>query len=475
MLCGDEVRAAVVDVGSAVSKFGTAGEDHPRHVFRSEVGHVLDDDGMAGKATKAVVGNVRLRYVRDNVAVESVVRPDGTVNYDDYEALLRHGLEDCMRVDPTEYPLMMSNSNHHDFLKSSEKMMELAFEGLGSPAAYVGTAGMLSSFSAGRPTSLVVDFGAREVRIVPVVDGYTINRAVVTTRRGGDWVDHAVRREIEAAGVTIQPWFAKGCSSGSNGSSSSSSSSSSSNSSGNSSSSSSSSNNNGHGMSVTPSFREAHVKDVVRDVKRWMSFVPYKTVEATYRESFMAGLTLPPYELPDGTMIRNSEALCTAAERLFVPVPDTQKRLRTPMGSMASPSSSSSSSSSSASSSSSSAPLVQGSWPLDLEADSLQELVHASLARCDVDARRDLLSNIVVVGGASLIDGVPQRLSHELTELLPSTMKVKVITPSPLERQFAGWIGGSILSICGSFQQLWISKSEYSEFGATLFQHRLMH
>jgi hypothetical protein len=81
----------------------------------------------------------------------------------------------------------------------------------------------------------------------------------------------------------------------------------------------------------------------------------------------------------------------------------------------------------------------------------------------------------VVVGGASLIDGVPQRLSHELTELLPSTMKVKVITPSPLERQFAGWIGGSILSICGSFQQLWISKSEYSEFGATLFQHRLMH
>ena len=455
MLCGDEVRAAVVDVGSAVSKFGTAGEDHPRHVFRSDVGEMLGNEDGDGRIKKVVVGDLGLRYVRDNVAVEGVVRPDGTINYDHYEALLRHGLEDCMRVDPTEYPLFLSNSNHADFLKTSEKMMELSFEALGSPAAYIGTAGMLSSFSAGRPTSLVVDFGAREVRIVPIVDGYTLNRAVITTRRGGDWVDDAVRREIEATGITIQPWFTKGNDKD--------------RSSNISSSSSSSSSSNSSGMSVTSSFQEAHVKDVVRDVKRWMSFVPYKTVEATYRESFMAGLTIPPYELPDGTLVRNSEALCTAAERLFIPVLDTQKRLRAPLGSMSASSPSSSSSFSSSS-------LVQGSWPLDVEADSLQELVHASLARCDVDARRDLISNIVVVGGASLIDGVPQRLSHELTELLPSNMKVKVIASLPLERQFAGWIGGSILSICGSFQQLWITKAEYHEYGSvSLAQHRLKH
>ena len=48
-----------------------------------------------------------------------------------------------------------------------------------------------------------------------------------------------------------------------------------------------------------------HVYDLIRDVKRWMSFVPYKPMEPTFRENFMDGLTLPPYELPDGTMIRN--------------------------------------------------------------------------------------------------------------------------------------------------------------------------
>ena len=36
MLCGDEIGAVVADIGSSICKFGTAGEDSPRHVFRSE-------------------------------------------------------------------------------------------------------------------------------------------------------------------------------------------------------------------------------------------------------------------------------------------------------------------------------------------------------------------------------------------------------------------------------------------------------
>jgi actin-related protein len=30
----------------------------------------------------------------------------------------------------------------------------------------------------------------------------------------------------------------------------------------------------------------------------------------------------------------------------------------------------------------------------------------------------------------------------------------------------SSWIGGSILSICGSFHQLWASKEDYAEHGA---------
>ena len=52
-------------------------------------------------------------------------------------------------------------------------------------------------------------------------------------------------------------------------------------------------------------------------------------------------------------------------------------------------------------------------------------------------------------------------------------MKVKVVAPStPQERRFSVWIGGSILASLGSFQQLWMSKAEYDEHGASAIQRK---
>jgi actin-related protein len=388
-----------------------------------DIGVSVDDQSASKK-----IGDVNLRFVRDNINVQHVFNADGSTNWDHYESLMVHGLQNCMRVDPTEYPLFMANNDYGNYLNSCESMLETCFEKLSSPAVYIGTGAMLSSFSQGKPTSLVVDIGARGTRIVPIVDGYTLNRGVITNSRGGDWMDRGIRKELDNIGVAIKPWYEVG--------------------------------EKKYEKSTSETFREMHVKDVVRDVKKWMSFVPYKTVEETYRTSFMAGLTIPPYELPDGTLVNNSEALCTVAEKLFAANPESSKRRKL----MQSPPSQHHS-----------APQSRA-LDVDPEADSFQELVHSSVARCDVDARRDLLGNIIVVGGGSLVDGVPNRLQYELTEILPSNMKVKVSIPLPVERHYSAWIGGSILSICGSFQQLWITKSEYLEYGSVaLAQHRLRY
>ena len=39
--------------------------------------------------------------------------------------------------------------------------------------------------------------------------------------------------------------------------------------------------------------------------------------------------------------------------------------------------------------------------------------------------------------------------------------------PAAFERKFGVWIGGSILSSLGSFQQMWLSKKEYDDDGPT--------
>ena len=58
MLCGDEVQAAVIDIGTSFSKFGTSGQDLPRHVFRSDL-CTANDSTSSNK--RLVVGDSALK------------------------------------------------------------------------------------------------------------------------------------------------------------------------------------------------------------------------------------------------------------------------------------------------------------------------------------------------------------------------------------------------------------------------------
>lgn len=96
----------------------------------------------------------------------------------------------------------------------------------------------------------------------------------------------------------------------------------------------------------------------------------------------------------------------------------------------------------------------------------LPALLRRALEMSDADARKEMAQNVVLTGGGSLFDGMPERITSELTDSLPSAFKVRTLTASPIERRFSVWIGGSILCSLGTFQQLWLSKRQYEEQGA---------
>lgn len=104
----------------------------------------------------------------------------------------------------------------------------------------------------------------------------------------------------------------------------------------------------------------------------------------------------------------------------------------------------------------------------------IHELIKESLsAVSDADVRKELCGNIILTGAASLVPNIEARLSLEVQYLVPNMYKCKVIaTKNTLERRYAAFIGGSVLSSLGSFQQLWLSKKEYEEYGMTLATQR---
>lgn len=100
------------------------------------------------------------------------------------------------------------------------------------------------------------------------------------------------------------------------------------------------------------------------------------------------------------------------------------------------------------------------------------EMIKQSLNNVDTDIKPLLLNHLVVTGGSSLIQGFNDRLMQELVAVFPSS-RVRIHSPGNLvERKFGGWIGGSILASLGTFHQMWISRKEYEESGASIVEKR---
>jgi actin len=90
--------------------------------------------------------------------------------------------------------------------------------------------------------------------------------------------------------------------------------------------------------------------------------------------------------------------------------------------------------------------------------------------KCDVDIRKDLYGNVVLSGGTTMFAGIGERMMKEMSQLAPQSIKIKVVAPP--ERKYSVWIGGSILSSLSTFQQMWITKSEYDESGPTIVHRK---
>ena len=106
------------------------------------------------------------------------------------------------------------------------------------------------------------------------------------------------------------------------------------------------------------------------------------------------------------------------------------------------------------------------------EGSGIGQTCYDSIQRCDIDVRKDLYNCVVLSGGTSMYNGLPERLTKEIKALAPESMKEEVKVIASPERKFAVWIGGSILSSISTFESMWITKNEYEESGATIVHRK---
>ncbi|KAK6040729.1 Actin [Cooperia oncophora] len=107
---------------------------------------------------------------------------------------------------------------------------------------------------------------------------------------------------------------------------------------------------------------------------------------------------------------------------------------------------------------------------LGKESGGVHENCYNSIMSCDIDIRKDLYANIVLSGGTTMFPGITDRMKKEIASLAPSTMRIKIMAPP--ERKYSVWIGGSVLASLSTFHSMWITKSEYDEYGDVIVHRK---
>ncbi|XP_050075029.1 actin-like [Anopheles maculipalpis] len=100
----------------------------------------------------------------------------------------------------------------------------------------------------------------------------------------------------------------------------------------------------------------------------------------------------------------------------------------------------------------------------------VQELIAESVASCKETNRKDLYAYIVLVGGSTMLKGFSERLQSELTKLVPSQYRCKVVTTQ--DPILTVWAGGCLVAQSPMFQQSWVTKQEYEEYGADVIHRK---
>ena len=106
------------------------------------------------------------------------------------------------------------------------------------------------------------------------------------------------------------------------------------------------------------------------------------------------------------------------------------------------------------------------------EGNGIAQECYDSIQKCDIDIRRDLYNAIILSGGTTMFNRLPERLTKEMKFLVPYSMKEEIKVIASPERKYAVWIGGSILSSISTFESQWITKTEYEEYGATIVHRK---
>ncbi|CDK27077.1 unnamed protein product [Kuraishia capsulata CBS 1993] len=400
-----DIPALVIDAGSTSVKAGLTVDESPSIVIPSLYSRSSTTEGDYH------FGDSIDQYPENEVLT---THENGIVYNWDAVAAQWEYIYSELAQDPKELPLVVTE-NSWASKKPKSKVYEVAFENLEVPVFSLLRSQLCTSYSIGRPTSLVIELGGATTSVTPIHNGKVLSKGVHHTKFAGDFLNLFALESLRAKSArgqdadfenSLLPRKFQN-----------------------------------RTTPISDSFKAYQVNKTLTEMKASiLAISPYPiTADQFTMPNSLHTIEIPhrDFELPTGELLPNfGIGQFKLSEPLFQPAPYAGAFTQ--------------------------AKVVP-------ESLGLTDLVLTSLKKLEANGEvyQELLKSVILTGGSTYVPGLEQRLINDLVRFLPNFSINTYCNPDLLDRNFSAWHGAVILGTRPQpdFENLYISKHDYEEIG----------